>query len=310
MVHTMTEPMKLLISGSHGLVGTHAMRVLTSRGHTLTPLVRRYASERSAKVAWLPRENMIESWKMQEMQGVIHLAGESIAGGRWTEERKDSIRQSRVLGTALLARTIAAMPRPPKVFLCASAVGFYGDRGDEWMDEESGPGTGFLADVCREWEAAAQPAVDAGIRTVFLRLGLVLSTTGGVLAKMMPPFRLGLGGVLGHGRQYMSWIGLPDVSNAMAFILENPGIRGPVNLVAPNPVTNREFTATLATALRRPAFFPVPATALRLIFGRDMANECFLSSTRAQPSALARAGFEFRFTELAATIPNLLRHKI
>ncbi len=310
MVHTMTEPMKLLISGSHGLVGTHAMRVLTSRGHTLTPLVRRYASERSAKVAWLPRDNMIETWKIQEMQGVIHLAGESIAGGRWTAERKESIRQSRVEGTALLARTIASMPRPPKVFLCASAVGIYGDRGEEWVDEDSSPGRGFLTDVCRDWEAAAQPAIDAGIRTVFLRLGLVLSTTGGVLAKMMPAFRFGLGGTLGTGGQYMSWIGLPDVSNAMAFILENPGVSGPVNLVAPNPVTNREFTKCLASAMHRPAFLPVPATALRLLFGREMANECFLPSTRVKPAVLTRAGFEFRFTELGSALPSLLRHKI
>ena len=302
--------MRLLVSGSHGLVGTHAMRVLSSRGHTVTPLVRRLGSERSAKVAWLPQDGFIEAHKLEDIQGVVHLAGAGIADQRWSPARMDEIRASRVDGTRLLATTIAAMPRPPKVMICASAMGIYGDRGDEWLTETSALGTGFLADVCREWEAAAQPAVDAGIRVVYLRLGVVLSAMGGALNKMLTPFRLGLGGRVGSGDQYMSWVGLPDVSTAIAFLLDRPDIRGPVNLGSPTPVTNVAFTRALGQELHRPTFLPLPAFALNLIFGKAMAREVFLSSARMRPEVLLRAGFPFRFTQLRPALESLLKHSI
>jgi uncharacterized protein (TIGR01777 family) len=302
--------MRLLLSGSHGLIGTHAMRVLSSRGHQVTPLVRRNGSERSAKVAWRPAEGFIEAPKLEEIQGVIHLAGAGIADGRWTEARRREIRDSRVQGTRLLAETLAALPRRPKFLFCASAMGFYGHRGDAWLDEEAGPGTGFLAEVCQEWEAAADPARAAGIRVVHLRLGVVLSVMGGALARMLPPFRLGLGGRLGDGSHYLSWIGLPDVSNALAFLIDHPEMSGPINLVAPQPVTNAEFTRALARALRRPALLPVPRVALRLLFGREMADEVFLASARLRPAVLQAAGFRFRFEELRAALDSLLRHRI
>jgi uncharacterized protein (TIGR01777 family) len=226
--------------------------------------------------------------------------------GRWTEQKKKRLHDSRVDGTSLLARALAALPVKPKTLISASAIGFYGNRGDEILDETSPPGSGILAGICRAWEQAAAPAAEAGIRVAFLRIGLVLGRSGGALAKMLPVFRLGLGGRLGHGAQYWSWVAIDDVVQAISFILNNPAVRGPVNMVAPNAVTNREFTAALARVVRRPAFFSVPAFALRMIFGREMANEMFLSSVRVQPKVLEQHGYRFALPSIEPALRHLI----
>jgi uncharacterized protein (TIGR01777 family) len=243
---------------------------------------------------------------LEGFDAVVHLAGESIAEGRWTEAKRGRIRDSRVQGTRVLADTLARLIHPPKVFLCASAVGFYGSRGDEELDEESPAGSGFLSDVCREWESACRPAVEAGIRVVNLRLGMVLSTRGGALAKMLPIFRLGLGGRLASGRQYVSWITLDDVVEAIQFVMATDSLEGPVNAVAPGAVTNREFTRVLGRVLRRPAILPAPAFALRCVLGQ-MAQELLLASTRALPRRLLEAGFAFRDPDLEGALGRVVR---
>jgi uncharacterized protein (TIGR01777 family) len=235
----------------------------------------------------------------------VHLGGEPIANGRWTPERKRVIRDSRTRSTELLARTIAGLATPPGVFLCASAVGYYGDRGDVWVDESSAPGEGFLAEVCRAWEAAADPARAAGIRTVHLRIGLVLDGQGGALARMLPLFRLGLGGALGSGRQYMSWVSLPDVVRMLELALDRADLSGPVNAVSPQPVTNARFTRVLARVLGRPAFLSVPAFALRIAMG-EMAQELLLHGQRVVPRRLQEAGFEYRHREIEEALRAVL----
>jgi hypothetical protein len=239
------------------------------------------------------------------MDAIVHLAGENIAGGRWTAARKARIRDSRVIGTRTLCETLARLSQPPKVLVSASAIGYYGDRGAEPLWENSTFGTGFLADVCRAWEEATQPAVQKGIRVVLLRLGIVLSPAGGALAKMLLPFKLGLGGVLGRGNQYMSWIALDDVAGAMAHTLVTDTLQGPVNAVAPYPVTNREFTRTLGRILRRPTVFPLPAFAARLVFG-EMADALLLASTRVEPKRLLATQYVFRYPELDGALRHLL----
>jgi uncharacterized protein (TIGR01777 family) len=231
------------------------------------------------------------------LTSVVHLAGEGIAAGRWTPDRKACIAASRVGGTRLLCERLAALRSPPRVLVCASAVGYYGDRGEEELDEDSGPGKGFLAEVCAEWEAAAQPAHDAGIRVVSLRLGVVLAPDGGALAKMLPPFRLGLGGLIGSGRQWMSWISRGDAIALMLFAMAEGGVSGPLNAVSPDPVRQRDFARILGRALRRPSCVPAPAAALRLLFG-EMADEALLASQRALPKRALAAGFAFRHPEL------------
>lgn len=237
---------------------------------------------------------------------VVHLAGENIARARWSERQKALIRDSRVKGTRLLCDLLARYSPPPKALVCASAVGYYGDRADEILKEESAPGSGFLADVCREWEAATQPAVERGIRVVNLRIGIVLSPMGGALAKMLTPFKLGVGGTIGSGRQYMSWIALDDVVGAIHFALTNESLHGPVNAVAPNPVTNREFTHTLGRVLSRPTLFPMPAFAARLVLG-EMADALLLASARVEPAQLLASGFTFRHPDLEAALRALLK---
>jgi uncharacterized protein (TIGR01777 family) len=237
---------------------------------------------------------------------VVHLAGENIASARWTERQKARIRDSRVKATGLLCNLLARYSPPPKALVCASAIGYYGDRGDEILKEESAPGSGFLSDVCREWEAATQPAVERGIRVVNLRIGMVLSALGGGLAKMLTPFKLGAGGVMGSGRQYMSWIAVDDLVDAIHFALTHESLRGPANAVAPSPVTNREFTRTLGRVLSRPTPFPMPAFAARLAFG-EMADALLLASTRVQPARLLASGFTFRYPDLEGALRHLLR---
>jgi hypothetical protein len=236
---------------------------------------------------------------------VVHLAGENIAAGRWTPARKEAIRRSRVDGTRLLAGALARLDRKPRVLVSASAVGFYGDRGDEPLTEASAPGSGFLAEVCLAWEAATAPARDAGVRVVTPRLGMVLARDGGALAKMLPPFRLGLGGVIGSGRQWVSWIALPDLVAALRHLLARDDLAGPINAVAPEPITNREFTKTLGRVLRRPTLFPLPASLVRLLLG-EMGEAALLGSTRALPAGLQASGFRFSTPELEGALKAVL----
>ena len=282
--------MNILISGSSGLVGSALVEDLRAEGHSVSGLPRTYK----------------EPIDFSDVDAVVHLAGESIATGRWTTAKKQRIEESRVNGTRQLAEQLARSDSKPAVFICASAIGFYGNRGDETLDEASEAGTGFLAEVCQKWEAAAQPAEAAGIRTVWIRTGIVLSTNGGALKQMLPPFKMGGGGMLGNGRQYMSWISLADEVKAICFALENEALRGAVNLVAPQPVTNLEFTKTLGRVLHRPTLLPLPAFAARLIFG-EMAEELLLGSTRVIPKKLVDTGYEFCHAELEAALEDLLR---
>lgn len=269
----------------------------------MTRLVRAEAASPD-QIAWDPVGGRIDASAIEGIDGVIHLAGENIAAGRWTAARKARIRDSRVRGTRLIAGTLARLSRKPQFLISASAIGYYGSRGDEILVEDSAAGTGFLAGVCREWETATLPARDAGIRVAYLRTGVVLSSTGGALTRLLPIFRLGLGGQLGSGRQFMSWIALDDVVAAIAHVLTQD-VRGPVNLTAPDPVTNREFTATLGRLLRRPTPFPVPAAILRIALG-EMADE-LLGSQRAHPARLLDTGYAFRHPELEQGLRQALR---
>lgn len=247
----------------------------------------------------------IDDKALDNCEAVIHLAGENIADGRWDEEKKRRVRDSRVKGTRFLAETLARLERPPEVFICASAIGYYGDRGDEVLTEESPPGSGFLPEVCCQWEAAAEEARRAGIRTLHMRTGLVLSRQGQLLKRMLIPFKIGLGGKIGDGRQWMSWIVIDDVVGAFLHVLENDTISGPVNVTAPQPVTNHEFTRTLGRVLNRPAFLTVPAFALRWAFG-EMADELVLASARVEPRKLLDSGYKFLYPTLEAALRHLL----
>jgi uncharacterized protein (TIGR01777 family) len=291
---------KVLVSGSSGLIGAAVTERLRAAGHTPRPLLRSEVHSRVGAVLWNPAADRLDPAAWEGVDAIVHLAGESIAG-RWTEEKKRRIRDSRVNGTRLLGEAVAQMAKPPQVFVCASAIGYYGSRGDEVLREDSAPGSDFLAGVCREWEAATQPAADKGVRVVNLRFGVVLSGNGGALAKMLLPFRLGAGGVIGNGRQYWSWVALEDAVAAIEFALTIEKLAGPANVVSPNPATNRQFTKTLARALGKPAIFPMPSFAAKLVFG-EMAGALLLASQRVEPVKLREAGFEFRFPELEAAL--------
>jgi uncharacterized protein (TIGR01777 family) len=293
---------RVLVSGAAGLIGTALLSSFRSRGYSVTRLVRR-PSPGDGEIAWDPAKP-ISPDSVSGFNAVIHLAGESIIG-RWTASKKHKIHDSRVAGTSNLAQALASAPHKPQVFVCSSAIGYYGDRGDEILKEESSPGIGFLPEVCREWEAATEPATTAGIRAVQIRTGIVLSTAGGALAKMLPPFRLGLGGILGNGQQWMSWIDIRDMVGAIEHILKSDQLQGPVNLVAPAPVTNVEFTRTLASVLERSAIFPVPAFMVKLAFG-EMGETVLLGSQRVEPAQLVASGYSFQFRELRASLKNLL----
>ena len=294
--------MKILISGSHGLVG---QALISSFGgeHDVVRLVR--SSPKAGEIEWHPNQDQIDAAKLEGFDAVINLAGENIAGGRWTDEQKRKIRDSRVNGTHLLSEGIAKLSKRPSVFLCASATGIYGDRDDEILDEQSESGGGFLAGVCREWEQATEPAVKAGVRTVNLRFGPIIAREGGMLAKLLTPFKMGMGGRIGSGKQFISWVAIDDVIPAMKSALTGESFRGPLNVVSPNPVTNEVFTKTLGHVLSRPTALAMPAFAARLAFG-EMADEMLLTSQRVMPKKLTAAGFEFQCPELEGTFRKYL----
>jgi len=297
--------MKILIGGSHGLVGTGLIKSLEREGHEIFRLVR-HAPTSKAEVEWSPDRYSIALARIEGFDAVVNLAGESIAEGRWTDDKKRRIRESRVKGTKLLGDALANLTVPPKVFICASAIGYYGNRGDEVLTETSAPGADFLSEVCVEWEKGTALATEKGIRVVNARFGVILDANGGALKKMLPPFRMGLGGKIGSGKQWMSWIALDDVISGLEFALANDSLRGPVNFVAPNPVTNAEFTKTLGKVLSRPTLFPIPAFGVRLLFG-EMADALLLSSQRVEPERLTATGYEFQYTQLEAALRHALQ---
>jgi len=296
--------MRVLVTGASGLIGSALVPVLTAGGHAVTRLVRSTPRPGQAELPWDPTARSIATPALEGFDAVVHLAGESIAQ-RWTAEQRARIRDSRVQGTRLLCDALAQLVAPPRVLLCASAIGYYGDRGERALREDSAPGTGFLAEVCQAWEAAAAAAVQGGMRVVHLRLGVVLSPAGGALAQMLLPFRLGMGGVVGSGKQYISWIAVDDVLGVMQHALSTETLDGPVNVVAPQPVTNHEFTKTLGAVLGRPTILPLPAFAARLMFG-EMADALLLASTRVVPARLQTSGYAFRYPALEGALRHLL----
>jgi hypothetical protein len=298
------RPMRILVTGSSGLVGSSLIPRLKTRAHDVLRAVRGKAPG-EGEVAWDAKEGFTDPRALEGIDAVVHLAGESIASGRWTEARKKRIRDSRVEGTRSIADAIARLETPRPALICASAVGIYGDRGADVVSETSPPGEDFLAGVCRDWEAACRPAADAGARVVNVRFGVILSPAGGALAKMLPPFKLGVGGRLGSGDQFMSWVTIDDVVSAIDFALATEDIQGPVNVVAPRPVTNREFTKTLGRVLRRPTVLPVPAFVLRTLLG-EMADSLLLSGARVAPKSLEAAGFTFQHPTLEEGLRHVL----
>lgn len=294
-------PLRVAVTGASGLVGSALSAFLRSGGHRVDPLVRREPRWGTTELRWSPSRGEIDAASLEGVDAVVHLAGENIFALRWTAEKKRRIHGSRVRGTELLARTLAGLRSPPRVLLSSSAVGYYGDRGEAWLEESEPPGGGFLAGVCREWEDAVRPAEEAGIRVVRLRTGIVLTPRGGALRTMLPAFRLGLGSVLGSGRQYVSWIDLDDLLGVMHRAMLDDRLTGALNAVAPAPVTNRELTATLARVLRRPALLRAPAPVLRAL-GGEMARETLLASARVRPARLLEAGHPFLYPELEGAL--------
>lgn len=294
----------IVITGASGLIGTRLTEAFEADGNRVLRAVRREARNEQ-ELSWDPEKGTIDREKLEGVDAVVHLAGAGIADKRWTESYKQLILHSRVQGTTLIAETIAGLEKKPRVFACASAIGYYGDRGDTELDETASAGDGYLPDVCEQWERSCAAAREAGIRTVNMRIGVVLSTEGGALKEMLTPFKLGGGGILGSGNQYFSWIELDDIVRAMQFVVQTDSLSGPVNLVAPNPVTNRVFTKTLGRVLSRPTILPMPAFAARLLFG-EMADALLLASTRVVPSALASAGFDYRHGELEPALRHVL----
>jgi uncharacterized protein (TIGR01777 family) len=295
--------MRVALAGSSGFIGSALTRSLREAGHETTLILRRNAGP--GDILWNPDSQTIDARLLEGHDAVINFTGENIAG-RWNDEKKRRIRDSRVKGSRLLVEAISGLEHKPSAYLAASAVGIYGDRGSETLTEASPPGRGFFGDLGVEWEAQLAPATDEGIRTVAMRFGIVLGRRGGALRKMLPPFLLGVAGPLGSGRQYMSWIALEDAVRAIFHLLMDSSLAGPVNVVSPNPVTNREFTRALAAELKRPAMIPVPAFIVRLMFG-EMADEALLSSARVLPDKLQKSGFHFRYPEIRAALRHALR---
>jgi uncharacterized protein (TIGR01777 family) len=297
---------RILVSGVSGLIGSALLPSLKTRGYEVTRLVRREATD-EGQIAWDTGKPIAPN-TVSGFDAVIHLAGESIVG-RWTKTKKIKIHDSRVAGTTMLAEAMAAAQDKPQVFLCGSAIGYYGDRGNEMLNEQSKPGIGFLPDVCREWEAATKPAINAGIRTVQMRTGVVLSPKGGALGKMLAPFKMGVGGRIGDGQQWMSWIDIQDMIGAIHHMLNSDLLQGPVNMVAPKPVKNAEFAKSLGSVLSRPAILPMPAFAVKLAFG-EMGETVLLGSQRVEPAQLVMSGYPFRFSNLRPSLENILARKV
>ncbi len=295
--------MKVAVTGSSGLIGSHLVSFLSKKDVTVSRILRENPEDN--EISWKPEGGDWDSAFAGGINGIVHLAGENIASGRWTRAKKDKIRNSRIEGTKRLCEHILKLPTPPSVFVCASAIGFYGDRGMEFLNEGSSRGSGFLSDVCVEWEEAANIVSKAGIRVVNVRFGVVLSKDGGALVKMLTPFNKGMGGKIGSGTQYMSWVDIDDVTGAIYHALITDSLKGPVNVTAPNPVTNKEFTNTLGKVINRPTVMPMPAFAARLAFG-EMANDLLLASTKVAPKRLSDSGYDFQYPELENALKHVL----
>ena len=295
--------MKIVVSGASGLIGTQLVAKLSSSGHEVIRLVRR--SPKSGEIQWNPKSGTLDAAALEGVDAVIHLSGAGIGDKRWTDGYRKEILDSRTATTALLAKTMASLSRKPSVFLSGSAIGIYGARNDEQLTEVSTHGTGFLAEVCEQWEAAAKPAVDAGIRTVYLRTGIVLSPKGGALKKLLPLFKLGVGGKFGSGKQWQSWISIDDEIGAIEHLL-TANVSGAVNLTAPNPVTNAEFTKVLASVLKRPAIVPVPTFAPKILLGGELADALLFTGQRVIPAALNASGYMFKHTTRESAFRSLL----
>ena len=300
--------MKILVTGSSGLIGSALVPHLTAQGHQVVRMVRHTTAPGRDVAVWDPGAGKLDTRSLQQLDAVVHLSGENIAASRWTDEIKKRIRDSRVRSTQLLSKSLAQLAVPPRVLVCASAVGFYGSRGEEILTEDSPPGSGYLSKVCKEWEAAAEPAREKGIRVVNLRIAMVLSGKGGALSAMLPAFKTGMGGKLGDGQQFVSWIAIDDLTQAISHAIATESLSGPVNAVSPNPVRNKEMTKALGRVLGRPAFISMPASAVRLMFG-EMADALLLASQRAQPKRLLDTGFTFQFPEFAAALKHVLDSK-
>jgi uncharacterized protein (TIGR01777 family) len=301
--------MKILISGASGLVGTKLTAALRSDGHTVAHLVRPGHALPPGNVPWDPSAGLLDPAALEGADAIVNLSGASVGVGRWTAERKKVLRASRVDSTRVLVDALAQMKRKPRVLVSASATGIYGNRGDEILTEASAPGDDFIATLARDWEAAAKRAEASGIRTVLARFGIILSTSGGALARMLPPFKLCLGGRLGTGKQWMSWVAMEDALGILRAAIADERYTGPVNVVSPNPVQNAEFTRVLADMLHRPAIFPAPAFALRLALG-EMADALLLSSQRAHPERLLAAGYPFRFNHVEPALRALILGRV
>lgn len=301
--------MKVLISGASGMVGTRLSRELESAGHSITSLSTSKPSS-SDTIRWDPKRGQVDASRLEGMDAVVHLAGENIVGsnpvtGRWTDEKKAKIVDSRREGTTLLAETLAGLSAKPKVLVSASAVGYYGSRGNELLTEESTPGNDFLANACKVWESSADAAREAGIRVVHPRIGVVLSKEGGTLGTTLPIFKLGLGGKIGDGRQYVSWIALDDLVGAIRHAMDNDSVEGAMNVGSPNPMTNAEYTKVLGDVLGRPTVVPLPAPAARIMLG-EIADALLLSSARMEPKVLENTGYTFRHPELRGALRSIL----
>ena len=295
--------MKIAVTGSSGLIGSALIPVLEAGGHSVVRVVRNAGGPSDCR--WDPATGTIDAAALDGVDGVVHLAGAGIGDHRWSDDYKREVLESRTKGTTLIARTIAELEHPPTVLVSGSAIGYYGDRGDELLDESSAPGKGFLTEVCEQWEAASKPASDAGIRVATIRTGIVLSKRGGALKKMLPLFRFGLGGRFGSGRQWQSWISIDDEVGAIRHLLTND-VEGPVNLTAPNPVTNKEFSQTLARVLHRPSFLPVPSFGPKLLVGPEAADALLFDGQRVLPAVLEKSGYEFTHPRLEAALQSLL----
>jgi uncharacterized protein len=304
---TETASRRVVVTGSSGLIGTALCAALVKAGHPVTKMVRR--SPQAGEAQWDPAKGTIDATALEGAWAVVHLAGVGIGDAKWTEAHKKAVLDSRVQGTTLLATTMARLTNKPSVFGCGSAIGYYGDRQSEALTESSSRGTGFLADVVDQWEACGKAAEDAGIRTVYLRTGVVLSTKGGALKKQLLPFKLGIGGRFGSGEQYLPWIEIDDEVRAVMHCLNTTSLSGPVNLTAPNPVNNNQFTKALGKAVHRPTFLPTPLFPVKLLFGAEMVKEMILGGANVLPRKLQESGFTFTHTEVGAALAHLLKTK-